>query len=146
GAAAAVGLAGTERTGPRAVRLVVLALAVIGALLLVMPTGLTVTAFVLVGPVVGLLVLGMERGASDADALPRLGALAAGFVVVAVLAYAGTLATIGPARFVREALLVGAGVAELYAVPLPWTAGLAALVGLVAFALRGSYARALFLA
>jgi hypothetical protein len=146
GAAAAVVLAGTDRTGPRAVRLTVLALVVIGALLLVVPTGLTVAAFVLVAPVVGLLLLGMERGAPDGDALRRLGALAAGFVVVAAVSYAGTLATIGPARFMREVLLVGAGVAELYAVPLPWTVGLAAVVGLVAFALRGRYPRALFVA
>ena len=146
GAAASVVLAGTDRTGPRVVRLTVLTLVVLGTLLLVLPTGITVAAFVLGAPVVGLLLLGMERGTPDGAALPRLGALAAGFLVVGAVSYASTLATIGPARFLREVLLVGAGVAELYAVPLPWTVGLAALVGLAAFAVRGRYPRALYLA
>jgi hypothetical protein len=57
--------------------------------------------------------------------------------VVAVVAYAGTLLAIGPTRFLGEVLLIGAGVAGMYAVPLPWTAGVAALVGLAAFAARG---------
>ncbi len=146
GATAAIVLAGTERTGPRAVRLAVLGLFLTGSLLLVVPTGLSVAAFVLVAPVAGLLVIGMERGTADRVAGPRLGALAVGFVVVAVAGYAGTLVRIGPAGFMRDVLLIGAGVAELYAVPLPWTAGLAAAVGLAAFVVRGRFRRASLLA
>lgn len=144
GAAAAIVLADDDRTGPRTVRLTVLALVVLGAVLLVVPTGPTVAAFVFLGPLVGLLLLGAERGTVDGDALPRLGVLAAGFGAVVLAAYAPTLAAIGPARFPREVLLIGAGIAGLYAVALPWTVGLSASVGIAAFALRGRYARALF--
>jgi hypothetical protein len=146
GAAAAVVLAGGAEAGRRTVRLAALALFLAAALFLVLPTGLTIAAFVLVAPVAGLLALGVEQGTSDRAAVPALVALAAGFVASAAAAFANTLGAIGVSGFARHVLLIGAGVAELYAVPLPWTAGVAASVGVVAFVLRGRHARALLAA
>jgi hypothetical protein len=129
GAAAAIVLDG--RACGRAGR-AVLGLVAIAAIGLVAPTGMTVTALVLVPPVLALAALGRERGAADRDSLPRLGALAAGFILVVVPCYARPLVVLGPGRFVREALLVGSGVAEIYAVPFPWTALLGVAVGVFA--------------
>src|SRR6185436_15883223 len=45
-----------------------------------------------------------------------------------------TIATLGPARFAREVLHVGTGVAELFILPIGWPAVLATLVGLATLA------------
>src|SRR4030095_1622895 len=50
------------------------------------------------------------------------------------------------AGFAHHVLLLGARVAELYAVPLPWSAGAAAVVGVAAVVSRGRHARALIAA
>src|SRR5206468_1687570 len=110
---------------------------------LVAPTGLTVAACVLAPPVVALAALGARRGVADGDALRRLGALAAGFVPPVALSFAPSLAAVGPLGLARE---IGAGVARLYALPLPWPAGVAGAVGLAAFAARGRGAGALVVA
>ena len=110
----------------------VLGLVATAAIGLVAPTGMTVTALVLVPPVLALAALGRERGAADRESLPRLGALVAGFVLVVVPCYARPFLALGASRFVREALHVGSGVAEIYAVPFPWTALLGVGVGLAA--------------
>jgi hypothetical protein len=129
GAAAAIVLDGPAcgRAG-RAV----LGLIAVAAIGLVAPTGVTVTALVLVPPVLALAALGRERGAPDTESLPRLGALAAGFLLVAVPCYARPFLVLGPTRFVHEALHVGSGVAEVYAVSFPSTALLGVAVGFAA--------------
>jgi len=96
-----------------------------------------------VPPVVALAALGARRGVANAEALRRLVPLAAGFVAVAGFAFAPSLAALGPVALARE---MGAGVARLYALPFPWPAGVAAAVGLAAFAARGLGAGALVVA
>jgi len=118
----------------------VLGLVALGAAGLVAPTGFTIAAWVLVPPVVALAALGRRRGVADADALRRLVPLLAGFVAVAGSAFAPALAALGLGGLTRE---IGAGVAALYALPFPWPAGVAAVVGLATFAARGRGARGL---
>lgn len=144
GAAAAIVLDGPAGRVGRA-GAAVLGLLAAGSVVLVAPTGVTTAAWVLVPPVAALAALGTARGAAARDALVRLGALGAGFAAMAVVTYAPSLAALGPERFAREALLVGAGVAGVYALPFPWPAAVAVLVGLVAFVTR-SAPRALALA
>src|SRR5439155_1517685 len=115
----------------------------LAAVALVAPSGLTVTACVLAPPVMALAALGARRGVADGDALRRLAALAAGFVPPLALSFAPSVATVGPRGLARE---IGAGVARLYALPLPWPAGVAGAVGLAAFAARGRRAGALVVA
>ena len=143
GAAAAVVL-GEVRDGRGGwVARAVLALVALAAAALVLPTGFTVAAWVLVPPVVALAALGARRGVADADALRRLVPLAAGFAAVAGAAFVPALATLGPGGLARE---IGAGVAGLYALPFPWPAGVAAAAGLAVFAVRSRGAGALALA
>ena len=143
GAAAAVVLGEVRDGGGGWVTRAVLALVALAAVALVLPTGFTVAAWVLVPPVVALAALGARRGVADADALRRLVALAAGFAAVAGAAFAPALATLGPGGLARE---IGAGVAALYALPFPWPAVVAAAAGLAAFAVRGPGAGALAVA
>lgn len=108
--------------------------------LLVAPTGVTATAWVLVPPALALCSLGRARRAPDAVILPRLAVLVAAFASVAVVVTAPALAALGPARFAREVLLLGAGFQSLYALRFPPPAALAGAVGLagfVAFRRRG---------
>ena len=111
----------------------------LGAVALVVPTGATVTALALAPPVLALAVLG---GQGEAPAGARVALLAAAFAATAIVAFAPTLAALGFGRFSREVLLVGANVEGLYALPFPWTAVLAAGVGIAAFLDRGRHARA----
>ena len=143
GATAAVVLGEVRAGGGGMVARAVLGLVALAAAALVAPSGLTVAACVLAPPVVALAALGARRGVADGDALRRLGALAAGFVPPVAVAFAPSLATVGPLGLARE---IGAGVARLYALPLPWPAGVAGAVGLAAFAARGRGAGALVVA
>jgi len=129
GAAAAVVLGEVRDGGGGWVARALLALVALAAVALVLPTGFTVAAWVLVPPVVALAALGARRGVADADALRHLVPLAAGFVAVAGTAFAPALAALGSGGLARE---IGAGVAALYALPFPWPAGVAAAGGLVA--------------
>ena len=134
GAAAAVVLGEVRDGGGASLARAVLALVALAVVALVLPSGFTLAAWVLVPPVVGLAALGARRGITDADALRRLAALAAGFVAVAGAAFAPALAALGPGGLARE---IGAGVAALYALPFPWPAAVAAAAGLAMFAVRG---------
>src|SRR5207237_280452 len=91
--------------------------------------------WVLAPPVLGLAWLGRGRGAPDGYAGPRLAALATGFLPVAAFCYAPSFVRLGPQRFARQALLLGAGFAGTYAVAYPWPAALGGAVGLAAFVL-----------
>jgi hypothetical protein len=102
------------------------------------PTGPTLTAIALVPPVLALVVLGGE-GEAPGDA--RLALLAATFAATATVSYAPTLAALGFSHFSRDVLLVGSNVEGLYALAFPWTAVVAAIVGLAAFLDRGRHAR-----
>jgi len=137
GAAAGIVLDGGARRAGWAGAAVLVLLAV-SAVALVAPTGPSAIAVVLVPPVWALASVGAVRGTRDGDAVVRLGALALGFALVAAAAYAPSLAALGPERFAREALLIGAGVGEIYALPFPWPALAGAVVGLVAFLRHGA--------
>src|SRR5262249_39515634 len=104
-----------------------------GALGLVLPTGFRGGAWVLAPPVLALTMLGAGRERSGDPVEPQLVALGAGFVVVAAICYVPSLRVLGPERFAREVLLVGAGVAGIYVLPFTWPAALAAAVGAAAF-------------
>ena len=143
GAVAAVVLGEVRDGRGGSVARAVLALVALAAAALVLPTGFTVAAWVLVPPVVALAALGARRGVADADALRRLVPLAAGFLAVAGAAFAPALAALGPGGLARE---IGAGVAGLYALPFPWPAGVAAAAGLAVFAVRSRGVGALALA
>jgi len=142
GAAAALVL-GEKRDGGAWIARGVLALVAVGAALLVSSTGVGDAAWVLLPPVVALAALGGRRGVANTAALRCLASLALGFAAVVALAFAPALAALGPVALARE---IGAGVAVLYALPFPWTAGVTAAVGLAAFAARGRGARALAIA
>ena len=124
---------------PTLVSRATLALVALGAVVLVAPTGATVAALALVPPVIALVALG---GRDERPAGATLALLAATFATTALVAFAPTLAALGLGRFSRDVLLVGANVGHLYAVPFPWTAVLAAAVGLAAFGDRGRHPRA----
>jgi len=129
GAAAVLVLAGR----PSALGKAALGLLAVGALALVVPTGFTAAAWVLAPPVLALTMLGAGRERSGDPVEPQLVALGAGFVVVAAICYVPSLRVLGPERFAREVLLVGAGVAGIYVLPFTWPAALAAAVGAAAF-------------
>jgi hypothetical protein len=101
---------------------VVLVLVALAAVVLLAPAGLGANALVLAPPVVALAVVGWRRAEPDRVVLPRLLALAVGFAVVVAPVYGPSFAMLGPARFAREVLLLGTGVAGLYALPFPWRA------------------------
>lgn len=124
---------------PTLVSRTTLVLVALGAVVLVAPTGATLTAIALVPPVLALVALG---GEGEAPAGARIALLAGTFVAIAIVAFAPTLAVLGPGRFAREVLLVGANVGGLYALAFPWTAIVATVVGLAAFLDRGRHARA----
>jgi hypothetical protein len=130
GAAAALILAHPHGAGGRALGRLVLAVLALAGMAVVAATGLSTTALVLVPPLVGLVTL---SGANDRLTARRLTALGAGFVPVALVCFLPLLLGLGPGRFAREVLLLGAGVAEIYAVDLPASAVLAAAVGLGIF-------------
>ena len=134
-AAASVAVLAGERREAGPAGKAVLGLVGLGSVLLVAETGLTISAWVLAPPVLGLAWLGRGRGAPDGYTGPRLAALAAGFLPVAAFCYAPSFVRLGPQRFGRQALLLGAGFAGTYAVAYPWPAALGAAVGLAAFAL-----------
>ncbi len=127
GAAAALVLGPTIAVAPGILARVTLGLLAAGTLAIVMPPVTTVAWWVLVPPVLGLLLVVGRRGVPDAEAAPRLAALVAGAALVTGVTFAPLLAALGPERFLREALFVGAGVGDIYAVPFP-RAGLAAVV------------------
>jgi hypothetical protein len=103
------------------------------AVLLVGSTGASLAAAVLVPPVFGLVFLGGRYGATDGAAMKRLLALGVGFIGVSLASFARSMILLGPTRFLREALLVGSGVAQVYAVPYPWAGALAAAAGVAGF-------------
>ena len=129
GAAAVLVLAGR----PSALGRAVLGLLSLGAVVLVVSTGFTAAAWVLAPPVLALTTLGAGRDRSVDPAERQLVALGAGFVAVAAICYVPSLLVLGPERFAREVLLVGAGVAGVYVLPFTWPATLAAAVGAAAF-------------
>jgi hypothetical protein len=133
GAAAAVVLAGGRPGGAGPLGWFTLGLAVLGAGVLAAPTGGDVTYAALVPPVVGLAALGFVRGAPEGEALRRLAALGAGFVLVAGMLLAPPFVVLGAQRFSREVLLIGAGVAQVYAEPFPRPTVVAVAAGLLAF-------------
>src|SRR5262249_15646617 len=108
-----------------------------GALGLVLPTGFRGGAWVLAPPVLALTMLGAGRERSGDPVEPQLVALGAGFVVVAAICYVPSLRVLGPERFARGVLLVGAGVAGLYVLPFPSPGARAGAVGVVGRARRG---------
>jgi hypothetical protein len=134
GAATAIALSARPTLVSRAT----LGLVALGAVVLVAPTGATLTAIALVPPVLALVALGGE-GEAPGDA--RLALLAATFAATATVSYAPTLAALGFSHFSRDVLLVGSNVEGLYALAFPWTAVVAAIVGLAAFIDRGRHAR-----
>ena len=111
-----------------------LLLAVLVVGLLVAPSGISGIALVLAGPPIALAWRCRPLLVGNATAAARLGALGGGFATVVALALGPTIATLGPSRFAREVLLVGAGVAELFILPIGWPAVLATLLGLVTLA------------
>ena len=134
-AAASVAVLAGERREAGPAGKVVLGLVGLGSVLLVAETGLTISAWVLAPPVLGLAWLGRGRGTPDGYTGPRLAALAAGFLTVAAFCYAPSFVRLGPQRFGRQALLLGAGFAGTYAVAYPWPAALGGAVGFAAFVL-----------
>jgi hypothetical protein len=133
GAAAAVVLAGGRPGGAGPLGWFTLGLAVLGAGVLAAPAGGGLTYAVLVPPVVALAALGFVRGAPEGEVLRRLAALGAGFALVAGMLLAPPFVVLGARRFSREVLLVGAGVAQVYALPFPWPTAVAVIAGLLAF-------------
>ena len=129
GAAAVLVLGGR----PSALGRATLGLLALAAVALVVPTGVTAAAWVLAPPVLALAMLGAGRDRSSGPVERQLVALGAGFVVVAAICYVPSLLVLGPERFAREVLLVGAGVAGIYVLPFTWPAALAAAVGAAAF-------------
>jgi|GEM_PF-6657944 len=121
-----------RRAGPLGAA--VFASLVVGVLLLVRPVATTVLWWTLVPPVVALAAAGMRHCRPDEEIAPHLLAIGLGFVIVAVPSFAPALLRLGPAAFAREALLLGAGVAEVYAVPVPPAALLVALGAGIAWA------------
>jgi hypothetical protein len=105
-----------------------------GALALMLPPAASTLWWAVVPPALALAVLAWRHGAPDAEVAPRVAALVAGFVAVAATWFAPSFLRLGPSAFLREALLVGAGVAEVYAVALPAPALVAAAAGVLAFA------------
>ena len=132
--ASVVGDAGAAPPRGRGLAGATLLLAVLVVGLLVAPTGLSGIALVLAAPPIVLAWRARRLLAGNAAAAARLGALGGGFVVVAALALGPTIAALGPARFAREVLHVGTGVAELFIRPVGWPAVLATLVGLATLA------------
>ncbi len=114
-----------------------------GALALVMPPATTVLWWSLVPPALVLAALGRRDAVADSAVAPRAAALAGAFFAVAGPAYAPALLALGPAAFLRDALLVGAGVADVYASTFPVAALAAAAAGVLAFADRPRAALAL---
>jgi len=131
---ASVVVDGTTARGGRLVAGGLLALAVLVVVVLVAPTGASGIGLVLVGPVIALAWRSRGLLARDGAAAPRLAALGTGFVVVAALALGPTLATLGVNRFAREVLHLGAGVAELFLLPIGWPAVAATVLGLATLA------------
>jgi len=111
-----------------------LLLAILVVAALVAPTGISGIALVLLGPLLAFAWRCRALLAGNAAAAARLGALGAGFVAVTALTLGPTIATLGPARFVREVLHVGTGVAELFILPIGWPAVTATLLGLATLA------------
>jgi hypothetical protein len=134
GAAAASAMAGPSPNRGRLVAAAVVALALVVVVLLVAPTGVSGIALVLVAPVAVLAWRGRSLLARNGAAVPRLAALAAGFLAVAAPALGPTLAGLGPTRFAHEVLNLGTGVADLYLVPIGWAAVAATLLGLATLA------------
>src|SRR5262249_36950356 len=129
GAAAVLVLAGR----PGAFGRIVLGLLALGTVALVVPTGFTAAAWVLAPPVLALTMLGAGGDRSVDPVGRQLVAPGAGFLVIAAICYVPSLLVLGPERFAREVLLVGAGVAGIYVLPFTWPAALAAAVGAAAF-------------
>lgn len=97
---------------------------------------------VLLLPAVALAGLGRQR--QSVGAAPLLAFVAGGFVVTASFLLPLWIA-LGPARFAREVLLIGAGVADVYGVPLPAGIVVGTTVGIIA-AIRPLVPRALAVA
>lgn len=114
-----------------------------GPLLLVWPPGTSVLWWALVPPVLLLASTGVGRGVPDAEAAPRVLALALGFAAVVGPLYGPPLVALGLVRFAHEALLIGADVAGVYAVEYPRPALVAAVAGVAAAAGRPRGALAL---
>jgi hypothetical protein len=117
----------------------------VGALALVLPPATSTLWWAVVPPALALAALGRRCGVPDAEAAPCIVALGAAFAAVALTCFAPSFVRLGPAAFVREALLVGAGVAEVYAVPFPTPALVGAAAGGLAFVGRTRPAFALAL-
>jgi hypothetical protein len=122
----------TRHAGPLGAALLLLLAG--GALALVLPPATTTLWWAVVPPALALAALAWRHGASDAELAPRVAALVAGFVVVVAAWFAPSFVRLGPGAFLREALLLGAGVAEVYAVALPAPALVATAAGALAFA------------
>jgi hypothetical protein len=132
GAAAALVLGPTVTTAPGVLARVTLGLLGAGVIAIVMPPVTTVAWWVLVPPVLGLLLVVGRRAVPDVEAAPRLAALVVGFAVVVGVTFGPSLAALGPSRFLREVLLVGSGVADVYAVPFPRAAFAGVVAGVLA--------------
>ena len=111
------------------------ALVALTAIVLVAPSGLSSTGVVLVPVVIAVALRAAARVTDDRTALPRLVVLGIGFLVVVVPAYAPSFATLGPAGFAHDVLLLGAGVADVYELPFPTRAVVPMLLVLLLVAL-----------
>jgi hypothetical protein len=134
GAAVAGVTTGAPGGGGRVVAGGVGVLAVLVVVLLVAPTAASGAALVLVAPAAALAWRTRGLLVSDRTALARLAALGVGFVPVVAATVGPTIARLGSARFGQDVLHLGAGVAELYALPIGWPAVAATLLGLGALA------------
>ena len=149
GAAAAIAVSGGCEGGGRSAARGVLVLVAAGGLVLVALAGVSGAAVVLAPPLVALAAVGWSRAALDGEAAPRLAALAAAMAAAALAASWPSLAVLGPARFVREGLLVGGGaadVAAIYGLAFPAVAVAVAAAGLAAFLVVGARHPALVVA
>lgn len=125
-------VAGPPRHGrPGPVVAIVWGMFVVGVLGLAWAAIATALWWALVPPSVLFAVIGLRRSLPDSEVRSRLGAAAIGFAAVAVSGFLPVLVVLGPRRFLHEAFLVGAGVAEIYAVPFPAVGLLCAAGGLV---------------
>ena len=134
GAAVASVVTGTGSRHGRLVAGAVVLLALLVVVLLVVPTGASGVALVLVAPVAVLAWRGRDLFAGDRASGTRLAALGAGFLAVLVPALGPTIATLGPTRFAHEVLHLGTGVADLFLLPIGWPAIAATLLGLATIA------------
>ena len=141
GAAVALVLGEQPRVGSRRLASAVLALAVVTGVAVVAPSGLTTTTWVVLPPLVAFAAAGVPWRRADADVAAILVWLGVGFLGTAGLVFAGSLSHLGTVRFGRDVLLLGAGVAEVYALPARWSTVLAASVGAMVLLGRTSHQR-----